>query len=105
MNIAKLPGQHVEVLRGSRCRYLYRFNESWPNSAASQTITTVMATAKRYSPAVKVSPSRGIGRTLQGPLKTETKDFHMAALLSAPATNRSTRRRSTKIVGQYRSEL
>src|SRR5215469_14122142 len=28
----------------------------WPNSAVSHTITTVMATAKRYSPAVKVSP-------------------------------------------------
>jgi len=28
-------------------------------------------------------PSHGIGRTLQGPSKTETKNFHMAVLLTA----------------------
>jgi hypothetical protein len=69
--------------RVARCRYSYRFDASWPNSAASHTITTVMATAKRYSPAVKVSPHMESGRTLQGPSKTETKNFHMAVLLTA----------------------
>src|SRR5262249_22622932 len=55
--------------------YSYHFNALWPNSATSHTITTVMGTAKRYSPAVKMFLSPGIGRTLQGPSRPRPRIF------------------------------
>lgn len=80
-------------LRGPCCReaIFYGFNAFWPSSATSHTITTVIAAAKRYSLAVKMPPVPEIGRNLQGLPRAETKNFHMAALLTAKPPGTSAR--------------